>query len=89
MKVTISLDDELMNRVDDYASKIYMSRSGFVSLACSQYLNNAQAILAVQDLAFSMRKIADMGYIDEETKLQLEDFSRLSEILVGGIKPNK
>ena len=36
MKVNISLDDELMKRLDDYADRNYMSRSGLISLACTQ-----------------------------------------------------
>jgi len=35
MKVTISLDDDLMHRVDSYADENYMSLSGLISLALS------------------------------------------------------
>jgi metal-responsive CopG/Arc/MetJ family transcriptional regulator len=39
MKIQISIDDRLLERVDKYADENYMSRSGFASLAMSQYLN--------------------------------------------------
>ena len=39
MKVNITLDDELMARVDRYADENYMSRSGLISLATTQFLN--------------------------------------------------
>ena len=32
-KITISLDDELVKRVDKYADENYMSRSGLISLS--------------------------------------------------------
>jgi metal-responsive CopG/Arc/MetJ family transcriptional regulator len=86
MKVNITLDDELLERVDEYADKTYISRSGLISLAVTQYLNTNEMILAVKDMAVSMRKIADMGKVDEKTMEELKDFERLSNMLVEGIK---
>ena len=83
MKVNITLDDALMARIDGYAKENYMSRSGFVSLACAQYLNNADATRAIKDMALAMRKIADTGTVDEQTQRQLEDFERLARYLSG------
>jgi metal-responsive CopG/Arc/MetJ family transcriptional regulator len=83
MKVGITLDDNLMKRIDDYADENYMSRSGLISLAVTQYLNAAEVTRAVKDMALAMRKIADNGEIDSETQKQLEDFERLSKMLTG------
>lgn len=80
MKVNITLDDELMQRLDNFADKNYMSRSGLVSLAVTQYLNSNEMILAVKDMALCMRKIADTGVIDHETMEQLEDFERFAKM---------
>lgn len=82
MKVQITLDDALMERVDAYADENYMSRSGLLSLAVTQYLNAAEVTKAVKEMAVCMRKIADNGTLDHETMEQLEDFERLSKMLV-------
>lgn len=82
MKVNITLDDELIKRVDNYADKNYMSRSGLLSLAVTQYLNANDMVLAVKDMSLAMRKIADSGKIDHETMEQLEDFERLCNLLI-------
>lgn len=82
MKVQITLDDALMQRVDAYADQNYMSRSGLLSLAVTQYLNAADVSLAVKEMALAMRKIADNGTVDHETMKQLEDFERLSKMLI-------
>lgn len=82
MKVQITLDDALMQRVDAYADQNYMSRSGLLSLAVTQYLNAADVSLAVKEMALAMRKIADNGTVDHETMEQLEDFERLSKMLI-------
>lgn len=84
MKVNITLDDELMKRLDDYADRNYMSRSGLMSLAVTQYLNANEMILAVKDMALCMRKIADNGTVDHETMEQLEDFERFAKMLSTG-----
>lgn len=82
MKVQITLDDELMKRVDAYADENYMSRSGLLSLAVTQYLNAAEVTKAIKEMAVCVRKIADNGTVDHETMEQLEDFERLSKMLV-------
>lgn len=83
MKMQISLDDSLVRRIDDYADRNYMSRSGLISLATTQYLNSNEMILAIKDMAVCMRKIADTGTVDHETVEQLEDFERLAKIFTG------
>ena len=86
MKVQVSLDDALMKRIDDYADENYMSRSGLISLATTQFLNAADVTKAVKDMAVCIRKIADTGEVDDETREQLEDLERLSKFLVAAGK---
>lgn len=76
MKVNVTLNDELMERVDSYAQQNYMSRSGLISLATSQYLNGVQMITAIQEMSVCMRKIADTGAVDDDTRKKLEDLER-------------
>lgn len=83
MKVQISIDDELLKRADSYAEKNYMSRSGLLSLALTQYLNQFQALNALMDLSNSMKKIADTGVIDDDTRMELEDIVRLCATISG------
>lgn len=82
-KVQISIDDDLLHRADMYADSNYMSRSGLITLCLAQYLNSNDVIRAVQDMAVSMRKIADTGNLDQDTIKQLEDFERMSKMLLG------
>lgn len=81
MKVNITLDDQLMKRVDEYADQNYMSRSGLISLATTNFLNAADVTTAIKDMAFSMRKIADNNAVDAETLERLEDCERLLKLL--------
>lgn len=81
MKVQISVDDELMKRVDTYADDNYMSRSTLFTIAVTQYINAQDVTNAIKDMAVAMKKIADTGKVDHETMEQLEDFERLSKML--------
>lgn len=83
MKINISIDDELLKRIDSYADDNYMSRSGLFSLAVVQYLNQQEAFKAIRDMSLCMRKIADTGKVDHETVEQLEDFERICKMIMG------
>lgn len=82
-KINISIDDELLERADKYTKKMYTSRSGLISLALASFMNSQEAILAINDMALAIRKIADEGDVDEETLQQLKDFERMSQMLLG------
>lgn len=83
MKVNITFNDDLMKRIDDYADRNYMSRSGLISFAVTQFLNGQQMISAVQDMSVCMRKIADSGQVDEETEKKLQELEIIAKVLVG------
>lgn len=81
-KINISIDDNLLERLDKVADSNYMSRSGLISTACAQYINSNEVIVAIKDMAFCIRKIADEGTVDHETMEQLEDFERLCKLFM-------
>ena len=39
-RINITIDDELLNKIDSYSKKRYLSRSGFISFVLSTYLDN-------------------------------------------------
>lgn len=82
MKVNVTLDDKLLSRLDTYADENYMSRSGLISLACTQYLNSADMVRVVKEMGVAINKIADMGGLDEDTQKQIEDLGRTMKFLI-------
>lgn len=81
MKVQVSLDDNLVSRIDSYADANYMSRSGLISLATTQYLNQVEVMMLIKDMSLAMRKIADTGNVDHDTLEKLEDFERFCKLV--------
>lgn len=43
MKLSISLNDDLLKEIDEYCEANFMTRSGLISFACSQVLNQQKA----------------------------------------------
>lgn len=82
MKINVSLDDKLIERIDHYVENYYMSRSSFVSLACTQFLNQSEVVFAIKDLSLAMQKIAKDKKVDDDTLERLEDFERISRMLL-------
>lgn len=83
MKLQISLDDELVSRIDNCADQNYMSRSGFISQACVQLLNQTELVSSINRISYACQKVADNGSFDEETKQQFREFELLAKILSG------
>lgn len=83
MKLQISMDDELVARIDNCADNNYMSRSGFISQACVQLLNQTELVSSVNRISYACQKVAETNELDDETKQQFKEFEMLAKILVG------
>lgn len=81
MRVNMTLNDELLKRLDTYAKANYMNRSSVVSFACNQFLmaNELQSLLV--DMKRAMQKIADCGTVPEEQMKELEKFEMLCDMM--------
>lgn len=83
MKVQISINDELLERADNFADENYMSRSGLIAQALNQYLTQAEVAIAVKNMSLALRKIADTGQLNDETIKQFEDYERIAKMYSG------
>lgn len=84
-KITISVNDDLLKRIDSYADNNYLTRSGLFSVATVDYLNQKEAISAMRDVSLAVRKMADNGKIDDESMEKLEDFERIVSLFSGNV----
>ena len=44
MRLSITINDELLQKIDEYAKSKYMSRSAFLALAADTYINQANVM---------------------------------------------
>lgn len=80
-KVQISIDDDLMNKIDAYVQENFMSRSGFFSMLANNHFQALEVTNSLKDITLSIRKVAENNEIDAETSKKLEDFERLARVL--------
>lgn len=80
-KINITVNDDLLKKIDDFADENYTTRSGFFAQAANQFLLEKSVPKSLQDIAVCFKRIADNNQIDEESKKQLEEFAILSKML--------
>ena len=71
-KVNITVDEELLELVDEYADANFTSRSGVFTQAAAALVNTARLTAAVNDMALSLRRIADAGKVEPAELAQIE-----------------
>lgn len=81
MKVNFTVRDELMERADKYAKDNYMTRSGLISLALSEFLNAREMASAVPRISYALKKMADEGKVDEDTLTEFREFERMVQFM--------
>lgn len=84
MRVNMTINDELLARVDSYAKANYMTRSSVVGFACNQFLiaNEMQSLLV--EMKRAMQKIAESGSVDEEQQRKIDEFYTACNVLCKG-----
>ena len=81
MNVQISVNDDLLEKIDKYAKSNFMSRSAFFCMCANQHLQAVEVTSHLRDLTYSVKKIADGQEVDAETLKKLDDFERMASLL--------
>lgn len=77
-KVNITLDEELLKRLDEYGKQSYLSRSTLISVACNDYLMQREYIGFIKKLSVTLDKAAEVGVLSEDDQKLLDDFQRFA-----------
>lgn len=86
-KFQVSMDDELATRLEEYADRHFMTRSGVVTMACNQLLLTEDVQRSIKTIALAMRRIADSNKIDDKSKEELREFELLAKMFAGTSEP--
>ena len=82
MKLSISLDDNLVQRIDSFANVNSISRSGFLAMAATQYLNQMQAFSSLPEVVQIMKNAVANGMTASKEDIdKLTDFEGQCKIL--------
>ena len=84
-RINISMNEELLKLVDEYANELYTSRSGVISQALVQFFNQQQATKALRQLVPLLHNIEQSiksgNALSDEDKQQLADLDMLVRYL--------
>lgn len=84
MKVNVTINDELLAKIDKKSDEMFMSRSGFISLACSEKLQSLEAVELLAEMTAAFKAIAVQGAVDEDTVAKLEVLLSVFKGIYGG-----
>ena len=77
MNITINIDKDLVERIDDIANKLYLSRSAYISMTMSRAVNsekmNEQLPLMVTNFNEFMSKFYEMTEEEKRLKGDVEE----------------
>jgi metal-responsive CopG/Arc/MetJ family transcriptional regulator len=78
----MNLNDELLERIDNYAKLNYMNRSSVVSFACNQFLMANEMQSLIIDMKRALQVIANNENISAEDLKELEKYENLCDLLI-------
>lgn len=82
-KLQITMDSDLLHAVDEYCDSHYMNRSWMISQACLALVNQQKVIDSMVLLCQSIKKCADNGYVDDATRIEMQNFESMANLLSG------
>lgn len=60
MRINITMDEELVKKIDEVASKMYVSRSAYISFAVSQKIQADKMLDNLPDLLQTMKSMQQL-----------------------------
>lgn len=80
VKVTLTFDARLLEKIDDYADSHYMSRSGMVAYACNQIFISEQTKQLLLDMNTTLQMILQRAGSNPEYTLSDEERKEFDQI---------
>lgn len=81
MKLSVSLPDELVERIDEEAKRNMSNRSNFIANACREYIANLEAKRLLPKLRAAIEVAAAGKQLTAEEQAQIDAFALLSKQL--------
>lgn len=71
-RVQISINDDLLEKIDTYADSNFMSRSSLICMCMSQFLASKDLGDALRSMGAVLQQVADSGAVTDEALNDLE-----------------
>lgn len=77
-KISISIDDNLLEMIDNFAEENYMTRSGFLTLVSKNYLQQQEVVKTLGSLRSTLDTIKCSGELDPKSEAEINAFLQLT-----------
>lgn len=82
MKMTISMDDELNKKLEEYAERNYTSKSAVIAQGVRSILMTDTILQMFSDVSLAVKQVAEKNTLDDESKQKLDEFMFYSKQLL-------
>lgn len=82
MKMTISIDDNLAEKVKEYAKNNYTSQSAVFAQGARSIIMQDAIMNMFSEVAIAIKKISENNTMDEDSQKKLDDFMYFSKQLL-------
>lgn len=85
-KINISIDEELLAKIDNLAESSYTTRSGLIAVVMRDYIKSKELLDTLDYIKTSIDKIASThgNTLDEDTLKELDTFKTLCKLVTKG-----
>lgn len=66
MRINITMDEELVKKIDEVASKMYVSRSAYIAFAVSQKIQADKVVENLPEFAQTMKSAVELEQAKQE-----------------------
>lgn len=77
-KISISIDDNLLEMIDNFAEENFMTRSGFLTLVSKNYLQQQEVVKTLGSLRATLDTIKGSGELDPKSEADINAFLQLA-----------
>lgn len=83
MQVLISVKDDLLKEIDDYAKEHYTSRSQIFTMGATQLVMQRRLVNALFEMSSAFQMIAEKGTVDQDTLDRMKQIETLADMMRG------
>lgn len=82
-KVNVTIPEDLLELSDEYAKKMYMTRSGFFSQALRAYVDSMRFNNMIDELSLALKRLGTKGNNDEATLSEVDRMLSFIKLVKG------
>ena len=71
-RINISLDEDALQKIDDFCDSRHMTRSALIQLSCGQYIESQEKIPNLLNQLKELKKLAPESWFDGIDKVEQE-----------------